>query len=503
MPGPWDKYKATGPWARYEARPKFGPRDPGITAQKKAEDPATYDPSYEYRPGAVTTSEKVKEIFGRGASAAVRPLVQAIAAPGNLVADTAQSYAWLANKGLDKLRPQTLSDLIVDEKPEPFVSQSRRFNQALDSMTFAPQTLMGRINESVASALIGSRIPIPPIGKQAPPGFVPPPNTPQAATFRAGRDVGLVAPPASVSPSMTARAAETLGGKAATAQDSSVRNMPVFTSIAKRAVGLADDQDLTIDALNQVRRAQSPAYEAIRGAGRIQATDKYRQALDKIAAPFRSASRDFSSLGKTEVTSLVDDLNKPSFDAESAVDAIRLIRDNASKAYASGDKALGGAYKDMAKALEDVIEDNLSASGATSDILRNFRAARELTAKTYSVENALNPATGVVSGSKLAQQLNKGVPLSGDLRTAGQFAQAFPKASREILDSGSVRNTDLIVGGGTAAVTGQPWYLGYPLARNAARNAMLSEFAQNKLLQEALGISPAWFGAVTPLTVRD
>ena len=105
---------------------------------------------------------------------------------------------------------------------------------------------------------------------------------------------------------------------------------------------------------------------------------------------------------------------------------------------------------------------------------------------------------------KLAQQIAKGKPLSGDLRTAGQFAQAFPKASREILDSGSVRNTDLIVGGGTAAVTGQPWYLGYPMLRAAARNFVLSKAAQEKLLKESgAQISPAWFGAITPLTVRD
>ena len=511
MAGPWELYGGPevaedGPWARYQKSDEapFAPRDPAVTARLKAEDPATYDPAYQYAPGAVTTSEKIKEIFGRGASAALRPLAQAVAAPGNLVADTAQSYGWLAKKGLEKLRPQSLSDLIVDKQSEPFVSQSQRFNQALDSKTFAPQTTMGRINEGVASALIGSRIPIPPMGKQAPAGFVPPPKTPQAATFAAGRDLGLAAPPASVSPSLMARAAETLGGKVATAQDASVQNMPVFTNIAKRAIGLADDQDLTLDALNQVRRSQAPSFEAIRGIGQIQATDKYRKALESIAAPFRSASKDFASLGKSEVTSMVDDLNKSAFDSASAVDAIKLIRDNANKAYAAGDKSLGGAYKGMAKALEDVIEDNLvNAGDSGSDILRNFRAAREMTAKTYSVEKALNPATGVVSGTKLAQQVAKGKPLSGDLRTAGQFAQAFPKASREILDSGSVRNTDLIVGGGTAAMTGQPWYLGYPLVRAAARSGVLSKAAQEKLLKEGGQINPAWFGAIAPLSVRD
>lgn len=365
------------------------------------------------------------------------------------------------------------------------------------------QILAGIAGGAIPAAF-ASRVPTQTGGLQS---YTPQPSTPQAATFASGRELGLVAPPASVSGSFKARAAETLGGKIATAQDASVQNMPVFTSIAKRALGIADDADhpLTQAALNQVRRDQGPSYEAIRGVGPIQATDKYMKALQDIAAPFRSAGDDFASLGKSEVVDLIDDLAKPAFKSSSAVDAIQLIRDRASKAYASGDKTLGGAYKQMAKAMEDVIEDNLAAAGGPAkEILRNFRAARQMTAKTYSVEKALNPATGVVSGTKLAQQLAKGTPLSGDLKSAAQFAQAFPKASREILDSGSVRNTDLIVGGGTAAVTGHPGYLIYPMLRNAARNAVLSKAAQERLLKEGrLAVNPAWFGGLAPISVSD
>jgi hypothetical protein len=475
-------------------RKPYGPRDPAVTAKMRAEDPAGYDPSYQYKPGAVTPMEKAQELLGRGASAIGRPLVQAITAPGNIVADTAQSYGWLARKGIHALKPKSLSDLVVDSSPKPPVLASQRFNQSLDAITFAPQTTMGKINEGVASALIGSRIPIPQFGKRAPDGFVPPPATPRDAAFVAGRQQGLVAPPASVSPSFTARAAETLGGKVATAQDASVQNMPVFTSVAKKTIGLADDVPLTPGAIDEVRRVAGKAYGDVAQLGNLPAAaDDLPKSVNiqRFADPMS-----LNQKVQVNAAELVEQWKQANHNATAYFRAFG--RDANPETLAKARAAAADAKK-----IDAFLDKALQTTG-NSDLLKRLRDSRVLIAKTHSVEGALNPSTGVVSGTKLAQQLDKGKPLSGDLKAAAQFAQAFPKAAREILDSGSVRNTDLIVGGGTAAVTGQPWYLGYPLLRSATRSAVLSPAVQNQMFPQR----PPWmprgmFGAVSPLLVTD
>jgi hypothetical protein len=134
-------------------------------------------------------------------------------------------------------------------------------------------------------------------------------------------------------------------------------------------------------------------------------------------------------------------------------------------------------------------------------MLQSFREARQLIAKTYDVEKAFNETTGQIAASKLAAGLAKGKPLTGDLKTIAEFGAAFPKASKQIVDSGSVRNTDLIVGGVTGALSKHPAYLGYPVARMAARSALLSAPVQNSLMSGAgNGINPAWVNALVPLS---
>jgi hypothetical protein len=70
------------------------------------------------------------------------------------------------------------------------------------------------------------------------------------------------------------------------------------------------------------------------------------------------------------------------------------------------------ASKKAATALEDVLEGHLTTIGQP-EALQAFKEARTMIAKTYTVEKALNQATGTVDARKLAAQLNKGKPLSG------------------------------------------------------------------------------------------
>lgn len=457
MAGPWEKYKPAetgGPWQKFQA-------------QAPAQQPET-------------TGEMLRrELSPKSlASAALRPVVQGATAIPGIFADSAMSL-WNMATGQNNQLP------------------SQATAQLLDRYTTKPEGI-GRAAEFVSSALVGSRIPVPQVGRSVPENFRPTPTV-REQTLAASQREGYVVPPSTVKPTVSRRLMETLGGKDGTAQDASIRNADVTDRLARRAFGLGEDAPLTRETLATIRQQAAPAYDAIRTVGRLNADSQYKNQLGAVVQRFRGAAKDFPGLAKNDIDDVVKEVQKDAFDADSAVDAIAILRDRASAAYAKGDKGMGKAYRSISDAMESLIERNLTNMGDDgAAMLREFRQARQTIAKTYSLEGAINESTGRVAAQKLAKQLERGKPLTGELRTIAQFGQAFPRAAREVVDSGSVRNTDAIVSGVTTGLSGQPWYLLYPFARMGARNALLSPTVQNSLVAQPQAINPAWIGASAP-----
>lgn len=407
---------------------------------------------------------KKPKAFGPWASAAIRPIAQGIAGLPLLAMD-----AGVGTRNLIEGRNK--------KGQYPYELPSATFNQFLDSKTEKPEGL-GRVGEFVSSALVGSRLPAPQAANQAPAGFRGQ-VSPRDVTLQTAQKQGYVVPPSTTNPSMLNRVLESIGGKDGTAQDAALRNMEVTNTLARRAVGLTDDTAITPEALSAVRAGASAPYNAVRAAGEIASDSKLADDLAAITEKYRGAAKDFPGLARTDILDIVESVNQPKFSADSGLDAISILRDKADAAFRGGDKGLGKAYREVSKAIEDVIERNLSGRGeAGAELLKQFREARQLIAKTYSVEKALNASTGNVNAAKLGSQLARGAPLSGDLATAGRFGQAFPRAAREMLDSGSVRNTDVILGGGASVLSQEPGYLLYPYLRQLARSGLLSEAGQ-------------------------
>lgn len=364
---------------------------------------------------------------------------------------------------------------------------SKMFNDALDAYTTPPEGL-GKGAEFVSSVLAGSRINptsgirgpqqlAPYAGAKMPPINVAP--TARDVALQGAQQAGAVVPPSSVRPTLANRMMESIGGKIATAQDAEAANQAVWNKLARRALGTADDSALTPDVLDSVRRGAAAGMQGVREVGKVTTDTQFADDLAAITSRQKSAAKDFPDIAKDEISAVVESVNKKEFDSASAVDAISLLREKASKAYASGDKTLGRAYKAVTSALEGAIERQLVRAGeAGKEVLKQFRDGRALIAKTYSVEKALNPATGNVNAAKLGQQLVKGAPLSGDLLTIGRFGAAFPKASREVLDSGAVRNTDVLAGMATSALAKDPAFLLYPFLRQGVRSGLLSPQGQ-------------------------
>jgi hypothetical protein len=504
MAGPWEKYAASAkteaPWTKYgqqaaapkrefywdyentgnvlEATPStpreliipgYGELGDNSGRETEAQINARVKHRYSNR-SALKTLQDDLTAAKRSSTPLVRGGIKAITAIPGLAAD--------AGVGLRNVATGSNYEL-----------PTRSMERSLDQYLPLPGTPGDKTLEFMTSVLGGAKVPVAPSVKNpAPANFVKPgQDLVRQETLRRGRDLGLVVPPSTTNPNKLTTALESLGGKTGTAQDAAIRNQDKFNSVAKSVLGLSDDAPLTQEALQALRREAGDAYENLRGAGQIVADAKYADDLAAITAKYRGAAKDFPELAKSEVDDLIAGVTKKEFSSDSAVDLLSILRDKTNAAFRAGDSGLGRATKDVSKAIEELIQRRMSEAGRT-DLVQKFKEARELIAKSWSVEEAMNPATGNVVGNKLASQLSSGEPLTGNLREAARFAQAFPKASNAVSDSGAVRNTDVILGAGAAGVSSQPQWLLYPFLRQGARSFLLSEPGQ-KLAVPGSGVS--------------
>lgn len=296
------------------------------------------------------------------------------------------------------------------------------------------------------------------------------------------KQAGYVLPPTTVNPTKFNRLVEGFAGKLTTAQEASMRNQAVTDRLAREALGLSPDVPLTSDTLQQVRKVAGQAYAALDDLPMV-ADMQYGKALQNIASRQTKAAEGFPGSPGGSLKSELDALWQPEFTGGQATAKISLLREAAQKAKASGDTTLAKGLKEAASAIEGVIERNLIAT-RQPHLLQNYRAGREMIAKTYTVEKALNEGTGSVSARKLAQQLSRGKPLSGGLKTAAQTSQAFPKATAEVTESmPGISPLDFGVG----IMAGGPAALAMLAGRPMARNALLSGPYQSMLTTPSYG----------------
>jgi hypothetical protein len=331
-------------------------------------------------------------------------------------------------------------------------------------------------------------------------GTSPSQGTMQAA--REAQEAGYVIPPTQVKPSLVNRLLEGSAGKISTAQNASFKNQQVTNQLAARSLGLPEDVVITPDVLTNIRTTAGKAYENLGATGTVKTSPKFIQALDEIK-PYKDAvqaAKDFPTADKSPIIGVIDELKQKSFDVNSAISKINVLRNDADIAYRAGNKDLGKANKEASKVLENTIE-NYLANTKQTDLLQKFKDARQLIAKTYSVENALNQTTGAIDAKKLAAQLAKGKPLSGELKQSAQFAQAFPTAAQTTERMGSIPQTSPLdlyasLGLGTAGLYGgdaQTGALGFATGaiRPALRSAALSKPVQSRLTnQQMQNLSP-------------
>ena len=322
------------------------------------------------------------------------------------------------------------------------------------------------------------------------------PLSPQmASAVEKARETGYTVPPTQAGGGVVNRLLEGMAGKISTLQEASVRNQAITDKLAKKSLGLSEDVALTPEVLKGVRDEAGKVYDNISNAGIIVPNKSFNDTLDKIGESAVKAEMNFPNATSKQILEVVGSLRKNAFDSGSAVSRIKQLRSEADMAYRAGNTELGSATKAAANALEDAIESHLSKLNQP-DALNKFKEARQLIAKTYTVEKAMNKTTGTVDAKSLASRLQAGKPMSGELKDIAQFAQAFPKASQmpeKIGGTIGISPLDYTVAG----LTGGASLLGGEdkasstmnslialLARPGARKLVLSAPMQNRLIQQ-------------------
>lgn len=279
-------------------------------------------------------------------------------------------------------------------------------------------------------------------------------NAPMRQTLKESVDAGYVVPPNMVNPSTKNAIIESFSGKQATSQLASVRNQEVTEKLVRQSLGLADDAPLTKGALEQIRKIEGGAYK--------------------------------------QVASL-------SPKAEIDLEALKQARNNAqawfnayNRSASPADLAKAKEFRDLAEVLEMQMESHAKESGKDA-LIPALREARKRIAKTYTVERALNDASGTVNAKVLGRLYEKGKPLSDGLDTVGRFASAFPSVAQAPQQIGSpaahnLRSmASLLMGAGGAASAGPVGLTAAAVpfvAGPASRAVMFRKGAQQALVNQ-------------------
>jgi hypothetical protein len=315
---------------------------------------------------------------------------------------------------------------------------------------------------------------------------------------------GATLPPTQVNPSILNSILEGISGKQTTQQVASIKNQEVVNKQARKALKLPEDTLITPQVLQQFRDQKGLAYDALRANPTYYADKPFFAELNKETARLQS----MKSLDVATELNLLNNLKQMNFTGDELVNSIKRLRDSSktnSSALASAEnKDLGKAQKFAAQQLEALAERELTRL-KQPDVMKNFQQARQDIAKSYTIEKALNAATGDVSGAKLGQLAASGKIVPSELQAMADAAASYSKAFQNPAVIGSVpyiSPLDLAAAAITSASTANPMLMATALTRPALRAGITSGMYQRNMLPNTQVQTPGLLNRVTsnPLT---
>ncbi len=328
-------------------------------------------------------------------------------------------------------------------------------------------------------------------------------NKVRDADIKEAKDAGYKLTPTQLGQGAVARASEGLAGSAKMEKLASVKNQKVTNRLVKndlsdsmKDLGLKPlpNTPVTVKTLEDIRSDAAQYYNEVDKIPSVNWDPKFDRSVKLLS--MKSTGGAVSHPAEKAIDDLIGQLTShPQWDGKSLRSDVTRLRELSKTNYSAAERAGGDAEKTaLARAqdhasdlLEQLAERNLHQNKLPADTISNFRKARQLMAKTYTVENALNETTGDVSAKFLGRELKRGKPLTGGMKKAARFARAFEGSARDpaaIRDPSEFGYGDLLLGGlggaATHVATGNVAGLAALAARPTARHFMLSEAAQRQ-----------------------
>lgn len=286
-------------------------------------------------------------------------------------------------------------------------------------------------------------------------------DAPRVQIMKAATDAGYQFPPSTLNRNGAGVAGkinnllESVGGKAATAQEAQIKNQAITNEIARKEIGLADDVPITMDVLQKARDAASQPYEYIdnmaqQAKSNLAALEKSAFVADPHELAIKRADPKFlaqqASLW-TKAQASIQDWKQASSDYKNFMQT----------AKATGDAS---AYEKANAALDRMESEHSKIVAAANDIgdkslVDKLREAKILYAKSYEIEKALNVSTGDVDAAVIGKSFDKSPQKFTDgLKTIGQTQNAFSRyltdATKTPAPGVNKLSTYLLAGGGAA-----------------------------------------------------
>lgn len=418
---------------------------------------------------------------------------------GNVAGGIASAAPFIAVPGANSVAGAAAMGGIQNALQPVATGESRLKNAAIGATTGAvAQYGLGKLAGAANQRLAGAQAKGAELATQ---------NAAKDATVEAARGAGFVLPPSQVNPTILNRALEGYAGKLSTQQAASIKNQSVVDNLIKQDLGIPANKAVTPALLQGIRNEAGKAYEVVKQAGKIGADDEFVTAIRSLGGDdYAAVVNDLPEMANAEIGKLISALEKPEFNAQTAVSLIKKLRHEATVNFKNqldpNKLELARAQRQAVDALESLVDRNLVARGMP-EAVQQFREARTLIAKVHSAETALNEATGSFAASHFGKLAEKGKPLSGGMKTVGNVSHAFPKATQQINTSmPGVSPLDYAAVGGISAATGVPAFLSAIAGRPIARAAMLSKPYQG-LLAGSPGYGPGLLTRGTPLALEE
>lgn len=304
-------------------------------------------------------------------------------------------------------------------------------------------------------------------------------DVPKNQLSQAARDVGYTIPPSYSNPNVLNKSLAKVAGEADLAKIASSKNQDITNTLAKQSLGLPINKPITETALQSVRQQASQAYDVVRSLGKVKVDQTFKNDMDSIIKPYLDLANDFPLKVTDDVIKALNQAKPKNgeFEASAAIHAIRSLREVAKKAFKADDIELGRATKAASEALEKQLDRAVGSSNLSQNAIANFKNARQLIAKTHTIEDAMDEV-GDVSANKLASILGKGAPLSAELKQAAQFASVYPQLNNVGRSGGGgISLFDSAAGIGGSMATGGTTGLAFGLTRPSLRYLLNSRLA--------------------------